>query len=520
MFISRMTVRAKLAATFGLLVAIVLFVSALGLIALSNANDSLTTFVNDVDASAWAAEDVRMAAHSRLNAMGDVGRATTPDAIQTAKASLAAADKEVAAALRKLQVITTTAADSTPRARADFAAMAKADDAYQVAIADVLKAAAENRHAEVVAQLAQRVRPAVKDLSGGAAAFSNASLARAKDLMAQNSDNYHRQRMLLGGVCLVAVLVAVLVGTTLTRGITRALGTEPALLGSIAQRVAQGDLQRVDAAGAPPGSVLASMAQMQNSLVQLIGKVRASGESIATGSREIAAGNLDLSARTEEQAASLGETVSAMEQLTSVVKQNTDNAQQASMLARNASEVSQKGRAVVEQVVSTMNEINASSRKVAEITGMIEGIAFQTNILALNAAVEAARAGAQGRGFAVVAGEVRSLAQRASEAAKEVSELIGSSVKKVENGSELAGEAGRTMSEVTHAVARVTDIMGEIAAASSEQSRGIEHVSVAMSQMDQVTQQNAALVEQASAAAQSMQDQATGLERAVSVFQM
>jgi methyl-accepting chemotaxis protein len=520
MVTSRMTVRAKLATTFGLLVAIVLFVSALGLISLSDANNSLTTFVNGVDASAWVAEQVRMAAHGRLNAMGDLGRATTPDAIKAAKTSLADADKDVAGALQQLQVITATGADSTPDARASFAAMARSEETYHAAMAEVFKAVAENRHDDVVALLAQRVRPAVKNVSGGAADFSNASLARAKVLMARNSDNYDRQRMLLGGVCLVAVLIATLVGTGLTRGITRALGTEPALLGSIAQRIAQGDLQRVDATGAPPGSVLASMAQMQDSLVQLIGKVRASGESIATGSRQIAAGNLDLSARTEEQAASLGETVAAMEQLTSVVRQNTENAQQASMLASNASEVSQKGRAVVERVVSTMSEINASSRKVAEITGMIEGIAFQTNILALNAAVEAARAGSQGRGFAVVAGEVRSLAQRASAAAKEVSELIGSSVKKVEDGSELAGEAGRTMSEVTQAVARVTDIMGEIAAASSEQSRGIEHVSVAMNQMDEVTQQNAALVEQASAATQSMQNQATSLERAVSVFQM
>jgi methyl-accepting chemotaxis protein-1 (serine sensor receptor) len=520
MFISRMTVRAKLAATFGLLVAIVLFVSALGLVALSNANNSLTTFVNGVDARAWIAEQVRIAAHARLNAMGDLGRATTPDAIEAAKTSLAAADKDVTGALQQLQVITATAADSTPRTRADFAVMATSEETYHAAMAEVFKAVAENRHDDVLALLAQRVRPAVKKISGGAAAFSNASLARAKELMARNSDNYDQQRMLLGGVCLLAVFVATFVGARLTRGITRALGTEPALLGSIAQRVAQGDLQRVDAAGAPPGSVLASMAQMRDSLVQLIGKVRSSGESIATGSRQIASGNLDLSARTEEQAASLGETVSAMEQLTSVVRQNTENAQQASMLARNASEVSQKGRAVVERVVSTMNEINTSSRKVAEITGMIEGIAFQTNILALNAAVEAARAGAQGRGFAVVAGEVRSLAQRASAAAKEVSELIGSSVKKVADGSELAGEAGRTMSEVTHAVARVTDIMGEIAAASNEQSRGIEHVSVAMNQMDEVTQQNAALVEQASAATQSMQDQATSLEHAVSVFQM
>jgi methyl-accepting chemotaxis protein len=520
MLTSRMTVRAKLAATFGLLVAIVLFVSAFGLISLSNANSSLTTFVNGVDARAWVAEQVGMAAHGRLNAMGDLGRATTPDAIEAAKKSLASADKDVTEALQHLQLITATAADSTPRTRADLAAMASSEEAYRVAMADVFKAVAENRHDDVVALLAQRVRPAVKNISDGAATFSNASLASAKALMARNSDNYDCQRMLLGGVCLVAVFVAALVGIGLTRGITRALGTEPALLGSIAQRVARGDLQRVDAAGAPPGSVLASMALMQDSLVQLIGKVRSSGESIATGSREIAAGNLDLSARTEEQAASLGETVAAMEQLTSVVRQNTDNAQQASMLARNASEVSQKGRAVVEQVVRTMDEINASSKKVAEITGMIEGIAFQTNILALNAAVEAARAGAQGRGFAVVAGEVRSLAQRASAAAKEVSELIGASVRKVEGGAELAGEAGRTMSEVTHAVARVTDIMGEIAAASSEQSREIEHVSVAMNQMDEVTQQNAALVEQASAAAQSMQDQATSLEHAVSVFQM
>jgi methyl-accepting chemotaxis protein len=520
MFISRMTMRAKLAAAFGLLVAIVLFVSALGLISLSNANNNFTSFVNGADARAWVAEQVRMAAHGRLNAMGDLGRATTPDAIEAAKTNLAAADKDVTGALQQLQVITATAADATPRARANFAAMAKSEDAYHAAMAEVLTAAAENRHDDVVALLAKRVRPSVISVSNGATAFTNASLARAKVLMAENSDNYKQQRLLLGGVCLAAVLVAALVGTQLTRGITSALGTEPALLGSIAQRVAQGDLQHVDAAGAPPGSVLASMALMQNSLVQLIGKVRSSSESIATGSRQIAAGNLDLSARTEEQAASLGETVSAMEQLTSVVRQNTENAQQASMLARNASEVSQKGRAVVEQVVSTMNEINASSKKIAEITGMIEGIAFQTNILALNAAVEAARAGTEGRGFAVVAGEVRSLAQRASSAAKEVSELIGSSVKKVEDGSELAGEAGRTMSEVTHAVARVTDIMGEIAAASSEQSRGIEHVSVAMNQMDEVTQQNAALVEQASAAAQSMQDQATSLEHAVSVFQM
>ncbi|NPT38780.1 MCP four helix bundle domain-containing protein, partial [Paraburkholderia xenovorans] len=213
MLTSRMTMRAKLATTFGLLVAIVLFVSALGLISLSSANNSLTTFVNGVDARAWVAEQVRMAAHGRLNAMGDLGRATTPDAVEAARSSVAAADKDVAQALQRLQVTTATAADSTPGARADFTAMARSEEAYHAAMAEVLKAAAENRHDDVVALLAQRARPAVKNLSDGAAAFSNASLARAKVLMARNSDNYDRQRMLLGGVCLVAVLVAALVGT-------------------------------------------------------------------------------------------------------------------------------------------------------------------------------------------------------------------------------------------------------------------------------------------------------------------
>jgi methyl-accepting chemotaxis protein-1 (serine sensor receptor) len=290
------------------------------------------------------------------------------------------------------------------------------------------------------------------------------------------------------------------------------------LLSAVAQRIAQGDLQHVDAAGAQPGSVLASMTQMQHSLVHLIGKVRSSGDSIVTASRQIAAGNLDLSSRTEEQASSLAETVAAMEQLTSVVKQNAENAQQASALAGKASAVSQEGRAAVEQVVQTMDENDGSSRKVAEITGVIESIAFQTNILALNAAVEAVRAGERGRGFAVVASEVRNLAQRASAAAKQISELIDASVEQVRKGAALAGDAGRTMSDVTQTVASVTDIMGEIAAAA--QSLGIEYIGLAMSRMDEVTQQNAALVEEAAAASEAMQEQAAKLAQTVSVFRV
>jgi methyl-accepting chemotaxis protein len=259
---------------------------------------------------------------------------------------------------------------------------------------------------------------------------------------------------------------------------------------------------------------------MNKELVAMIVKVRAGTETIASGSGQIAAGNLDLSARTEQQAASLEETASSMEELTATVKQNADHAHQASKLAVSASQVAVKGGEVVAEVVGTMASINDSSKRIAEIIGVIDGIAFQTNILALNAAVEAARAGEQGRGFAVVASEVRNLAQRSAAAAKEIKALIDDSVEKVEAGSRLVNEAGTTMQDVVESVKRVTDIMGEITSASREQSEGIEQVNQAIGQMDQVTQQNAALVEQAAAATESMQDQARNLTEVVSVFKL
>ncbi|TDV07183.1 methyl-accepting chemotaxis protein [Paraburkholderia caballeronis] len=260
--------------------------------------------------------------------------------------------------------------------------------------------------------------------------------------------------------------------------------------------------------------------QLMGRIAEVMVSVRDSAESVSTASKQIAAGNVDLSARTEEQAASLEQTAASMEELTSTVRQNADNARQATGLASNASEIAGRGNDVVSNVVGTMDEIHASSSKIADIIGMIEGIAFQTNILALNAAVEAARAGEQGRGFAVVAGEVRSLAQRSSTAAKEIKELIDTSVGQVNAGSEQVGRAGTTMQEIIGAVSRVTDIMGEIAAASDEQSRGIDQVGQAVSQMDEVTQQNAALVEQAAAAAQSLEDQAKKLHAAVNTFRL
>jgi methyl-accepting chemotaxis protein len=266
--------------------------------------------------------------------------------------------------------------------------------------------------------------------------------------------------------------------------------------------------------------LLRSLLEMQGSLRQLVGQVRSSTDSINTASAEIATGNQDLSARTEQTASNLQQAASSMEQLTGTVKQSADSARQANQLASSAAEVAARGGSVVSQVVSTMDEINASSKKIADIIGVIDGIAFQTNILALNAAVEAARAGEQGRGFAVVAGEVRNLAQRSAEAAKEIKGLIGTSVDKVESGSKLVADAGQTMNEIVASVQRVTDIIGEITAAASEQSDGIGQVNTAVTQLDQMTQQNAALVEESAAAAESLKDQAVRLAQVVGTFRI
>lgn len=321
--------------------------------------------------------------------------------------------------------------------------------------------------------------------------------------------------IILGGIALV---LSAILAWLLSRSITRPLDYAVA----VARTVASGDLRNKIQSNSndETGQLLHALRDMNDGLVQSVSQVRSGIETIATASNQIAAGNLDLSSRTEEQASSLEETASSMEELTSTVKQNADNARQANQLAVSASGVAEKGGEVVSRVVDTMEEINASAKKIVDIIGVIDGIAFQTNILALNAAVEAARAGEQGRGFAVVASEVRNLAQRSAAAAKEIKTLIGDSVDKVELGSKLVGEAGVTMDEVVQSVKHVTDIMSEIMAASQEQSAGIEQVNQAIGQMDQVTQQNAALVEEAAAAAESLNEQAAKLAEAVSVFKL
>jgi methyl-accepting chemotaxis protein-1 (serine sensor receptor) len=315
-----------------------------------------------------------------------------------------------------------------------------------------------------------------------------------------------------------SLLVALWSYVALRLAIVRPISSVLTSLGNIAA----GDLSRQIPAHANDelGQVLDGLRNMQAQLSATVAQVRTSGETIAAATREIAAGNLDLSSRTEEQSASLEETASSMEQLASTVKQNAANARQANQLAANASEVATRGGNAVAEVVSTMNDISSSSKKISEIVSVIDGIAFQTNILALNAAVEAARAGEQGRGFAVVAGEVRTLAQRSAQAAKEIKQLIEDSVSKVGMGAQQVDRAGETMQEIVDSVRRVTNIMSEISSASEEQSSGIDEVNRAITQMDAVTQQNAALVEESAAGASALEEQAGGLMRAVSTFKL
>ncbi|NVM75236.1 methyl-accepting chemotaxis protein-1 (serine sensor receptor) [Duganella sp. SG902] len=350
-------------------------------------------------------------------------------------------------------------------------------------------------------------------------AYIGAEAKRLSESMARENADAHRAAMLaMGATLLITLVVGVVTVVWLIKSITVPLH---AAVG-VAQTVAGGDLSsevRVNSSD-EIGDLLGALKAMQDNLSNIVGQVRSGTETIHGASVEIAAGNLDLSGRTEEQASSLEQTAAAMVELTGTVKQNNENAAEACRLADDASSVAAKGGDAVAQMVQTMGEINDSSRKIVDIIGVIDGIAFQTNILALNAAVEAARAGEQGRGFAVVASEVRNLAQRSAAAAREIKELIGTSVGRVEEGSRLVGQAGATMEQVVASVRRVTAIIGEIAVASGEQREGIEQISTAISQMDSVTQQNAALVEEAAAAADALEQQASSLAAAVSVFKL
>ncbi|WOD19689.1 methyl-accepting chemotaxis protein [Paraburkholderia kirstenboschensis] len=517
----RLPMKVKLSAAFGVLAVLVLIVAGMSLAALGDANERFSGYVTGINARAEMAASVRNAVANRAIAVRNLVLVTTPADVEIEKAAVVDAEAKVETRLEKFNAMVAAAHDMSDEARSRAAEIARIEGLYRPVALEIARLALNNQRDAAIADIDNKCRPLLSALIKASNDYQDLTHQRAARMIQESADQYANQRNLLIAVCLAAIAIAVLAGVVITRDLLRALGAEPGALAEVTQRIAAGNLSPVPGAeNAPAGSVLMSMGDMQVSLVNLIGQVRTAADSIATGSSEIASGNTDLSSRTEQQAASLEETASSMEELTSTVKQNAENAQQASALSANASEVARKGNTVVSQVVDTMGEISASSTKIGEITGIIEGIAFQTNILALNAAVEAARAGEQGRGFAVVASEVRSLAQRSSSAAKEIKDLINASLQKVQDGSSLASEAGKTMFEVTLAVGRVTDIMGEIATASMEQSRGIEQVNQAITQMDEVTQQNAALVEEAAAASKSLEDQGRQLHRTISIFRV
>jgi methyl-accepting chemotaxis protein len=516
-----MRVKTKLAISFGMLTAAVLVVAALSIIALSQANKRFTSFVHGINARAALADRIRADVDRRAIAARNLVLVTKPADVELEKAAVTQAHADVQRDLGKFNDMIASAPDVTSEVRGRVAEINRVEALYGPVALNIVDLALKGRQQEAVVRIDDDCRPLLAALVRATQDYADLTRAREAQLVAESADQYASSRAWLLLACAAAMVSAIAAGIAITRGIMRSLGAEPDELSEIAHRVANGDLSPVDTADrAHPDSVLNSMSTMQRNLVQLIARVRESAHSIATGSNQIAIGNVDLSTRTEEQAASLEETASSVEQLNATVRQNADHAQQANALSAEASSIARRGDDAVRQMVDTMSDISARSEKIADITSIIEGIAFQTNILALNAAVEAARAGEEGRGFAVVASEVRNLAQRSSQAAKEIKELIGASVERVSEGSSLAGKAGMTMREVLDAVSKVRDIMGEISAATSEQSQGIEQLSHAIAQMDHVTQQNAALVEEAASASQSLDQQGRHLTEAISFFRL
>jgi methyl-accepting chemotaxis protein len=407
---------------------------------------------------------------------------------------------------------------TTPQGREILERMAGANAAYLAGQDALLKLIAAGDDEGARSYLARELRPRLAQLKGSTAEQTKWQKELAVRAGDEAEATYRSTAWLMSIVGALALALAAVIAWWITRSITR-----PMLRAlEVANTVAAGDLtSRIDVATRDEaGQLLQALKSMNESLAHTVGTVRVGTDTIAVAAAQVAAGSQDLSSRTEQQASALEETASSMEELTSTVKQNADNARQANKLAESASNVAARGGEVIHQVVDTMDQINASSSKITDIIGVIDGIAFQTNILALNAAVEAARAGEQGRGFAVVATEVRNLAQRSAAAAKEIKGLIGDSSGKVADGSRLVAEAGATMQEIVESVRRVTDIMAEISAASQEQTAGIEQINRAVAQMDEGTQQNAALVEEAAAASASMQEQSGKLAQAVAVFRI
>ncbi|NML43429.1 HAMP domain-containing protein [Ramlibacter sp. G-1-2-2] len=506
----------RLGLTFALLALIALAAAGFALYSLRAAHERFEHFVQGVNARAAVAAQLRAAVDSRAISARNLVLVKKPEDIALERRLVTQAHSDVQARLAELQNLAAADATTSEHAHALIAEIARVETDYGPVALHIVNQALAGKHDAAVLELDEKCRPLLAALTRATDEYADFSIGVAQKQVLESSQAYGVDQGMLVTAAAVAMLLALASGLLVTRSITRPLAEAVRL----AEAVAAGDLrstvttERRDEAG----QLLRALQAMNASLVRIVGEVRQTSDSIATGSTQIATGNADLSHRTEQQASSLQETAASMEQLTSTVRINADTARQATELADTASSVAAQGGVVVNEVVEAMQAITASSRQIAEIIGVIDGIAFQTNILALNAAVEAARAGEQGRGFAVVAAEVRSLAQRSSSAANEIKALIQDSVQKVEAGSRQVGVAGRTMGDIVGQVQRVSTLIGEISVASREQSQGIGQVGEAVTRLDQVTQQNAALVEQSAAAAASLNQQADRLVGIVGAF--
>jgi methyl-accepting chemotaxis protein len=513
---TRMTIGRQLTLAFGALMLLIVAVAAMGKLGLLQSNAALKSIYEDRALPLQQLAKVRfLSTRDRVLVMDAILHAkpeTTAKRVKELDANRAAAD-----AAWKDYMATAMTDEEQRLARDTEKAYRQFADEGLVAATNALRA---GQYDAARAALDGKISPLNPVFSDAIGALVDLQVRVAKEEYDRAEASANRMSWSM----LAVIAAAVLLGSALAVGITRSLvgrlGAEPGDLAQVAERIAGGELSSDGRAPARAGSVMASMQSMREALARVVGSVRSGVDGVATASAQIAQGNSDLSSRTEQQAASLEQTAASMEQLTGTVRNSADNARQASQLAQGASNVAARGGEVVARVVTTMSDIQSSSRKIADIIGVIDGIAFQTNILALNAAVEAARAGEQGRGFAVVAGEVRTLAQRSAEAARQIKALISDSVQRVEDGSTLVGDAGQTMQDIVQQVQRVSDLIGEITAAASEQSQGIAQVGQAVTQLDQTTQQNAALVEESAAAAESLKAQAGRLAEAVAVFRL
>jgi methyl-accepting chemotaxis protein len=516
-----LTIAKRLGLGFGLVSLFLLLVIALGLTSMRQIQDRMdeATKVNNVETR--LAQTMDLTVTERALALRNLILLKEEKEIQIEVARIAEQEKKYAAAQQKLGEMFAKLEGTSSEEKSLLEQIRTQSGLAAPFIQRAAALALEQKQDDAYKLLRYEFRPVQKrwwELLRTLIAVEEKQNSEASS-MAEAA--YSQARLVMLSIGSLALLTSLLAAVLITRSVTRQLGCEPDEAAAIAGQIASGNLAvPIHTRAGDTHSLLHAMQSMRDSLAQIVQQVHASTETIATAAGQIAMGNLDLSSRTEQQASTLEQTASSMEELTSTVRINTDHARQANGLAESASDVATKGGAVVAQVVDTMAAIDVSARKIVDIIAVIDGIAFQTNILALNAAVEAARAGEQGRGFAVVATEVRNLAQRSAAAAKEIKDLIGDSVDKVQAGNRLVEQAGSTMHEVVASVRRVTGIMSEMMSASQEQSAGIEQINIAVTQMDNVTQQNAALVEEAAAAAQAMQEQVNSLNEVVSVFRV